>query len=93
MSAGGSLVFCVFDDEALFPALTQSLVGRIISGRTLVARASRSTPGGRRCEIAFIGAAEKSRMDAVLDAIAEGVLSMRNLGRFTRRGGMIEPRR
>jgi len=32
-------------------------------------------------------------MDAVLDAIAEGVLSMRNLGRFTRRGGMIEPRR
>jgi len=41
----------------------------------------------------FIGAAEKSRMDAVVDAIAGGVLSMLNLDQCTRRGGMIEPRR
>ena len=93
MRAGGSLVFCVFGDEALFSALTQSVVGKIINGRTLVARQAEVPQGGGSGTLPFIGAAEKSRMDAVVDAIAGGVLSMLNLDQFTRRGGMIEPRR
>ena len=41
-SAGssGSLAFCVFGDEPLFTALTQSLVGKTINGRALVAAGS-----------------------------------------------------
>ena len=36
--ATGRLTFCVFGDEPLFSALTQSLVGKTINGRALVAR-------------------------------------------------------
>ncbi len=45
----------------------------------------------QRCDIAFIGGAEKKRMDEVLDAFAgAGVLSISDLNQFARRGGMIE---
>jgi hypothetical protein len=45
----------------------------------------------QRCDIAFIGIAEKKRMDEVLEAFAgTGVLSISDLDQFARHGGMIE---
>lgn len=92
-SAGssGSLAFCVFGDEPLFTALTQSLVGKTINGRALVAVQADGPQRAQRCDIAFIGVAEKKRMDEVLDAFAgTGVLSISDLDQFARHGGMIE---
>jgi hypothetical protein len=89
--ASGSLAFCVFGDEALFSALTQSLVGKTINGRALIARQVGGPRGVQRCDIAFIGSAEKKRMDEVLDGFAgAGVLSISDLNQFARHGGMIE---
>src|SRR5258708_35820191 len=91
VSASGSLAFCIFGDEPLFFTLTQSLAGKTINGRALVARQAGGPPGVQRCDIAFIGGAEKKRMDEVLDAFAgAGVLSISDLNQFARRGGMIE---
>jgi hypothetical protein len=88
---GGSLAFCVFGDEPLFSALTQSLVGKTINGRALIARQVGGPQGVQGCDIAFIGAAEKKRMDEVLDAFTgAGVLSISELDQFARRGGMIQ---
>ena len=92
-SAGssGSLAFCVFGDEPLFTALTQSLVGKTINGRALVAVQADGPQRAQRCDIAFIGIAEKKRMDEVLEAFAgTGVLSISDLDQFARHGGMIE---
>ena len=89
--SSGSLAFCVFGDEPLLSALTQSLVGKTINGRALVARRSEGPEGARQCDIAFIGAGEKKRMDELLDGFAgAGVLSISDLDQFARRGGMIE---
>ena len=92
-SAGssGSLAFCVFGDEPLFTALTQSLVGKTINGRALVVVQADGPQRAQRCDLAFIGVAEKKRMDEVLDAFAgTGVLSISDLDQFARHGGMIE---
>jgi len=92
-SAGsiGSLTFCVFGDERLFSTLTQSLVGKTINGRALVALQADGPQRAQRCDIAFIGVAEKKRMDEVLEAFAgAGVLSISDLDQFARHGGMIE---
>ena len=71
--------------------MTQSLVGKTINGRALVARQSEGPQGARQCDIAFIGAGEKKRMDEVLEAFAgTGVLSISDLDQFARHGGMIE---
>jgi hypothetical protein len=90
--ASGSLAFCVFGDEPLFDTLTQSLSGKTINGRALIARQVGGPPQGvQRCDVAFIGAGEKRRMDEVLDAFAgAGVLSISDLNQFVRHGGMIE---
>jgi hypothetical protein len=89
--SSGSLAFCVFGDEPLFTALTQSLVGKTINGRALVAVQAEGPQRGQRCDIAFIGVAEKKRMDEVLDGFAgAGVLSISDLDQFARHGGMIE---
>ena len=71
--------------------MTQSLVGKTINGRALVARQSEGPEGTARCDIAFIGAGEKKRMDELLDGFAgASVLSISDLDQFARRGGMIE---
>lgn len=89
--ASGSLAFCVFGDEPLFSVLSQSLVGKTINGRALLARQVGGGQGAEHCNIAFIGAAEKKRIDEVLDAFAgAGVLSISDLNQFARHGGMIE---
>ena len=89
--SSGSLAFCVFGDEPLLSALTQSLVGKTINGRALVARQSEGPEGTGQCDIAFIGAGEKKRMDELLDGFAgTGVLSISDLDQFARHGGMIE---
>ena len=87
----GSLAFCVFGDDPLFFILTQSLAGKTINGRALIAREAGGPSGVQRCDIPFIGAAERRRMDEVLDACAgAGVLSISDLNQFARHGGMIE---
>jgi hypothetical protein len=89
--SSGSLAFCVFGDEPLFSALTQSLAGKTINGRALVALQADGPQRAQRCDIAFIGVTEKKRMDEVLDAFAgAGVLSISDLDQFARHGGMIE---
>ena len=89
--ASGSLAFCIFGDEPLFSALTQSLAGKTINGRVLIARQVGGAPGPEPCNIAFVGTAEKKRVEEVLGAFAgAGVLSISDLSQFARRGGMIE---
>ena len=89
--ASGTLAFCVFGDDSLFTALTHSLVGKTINGRMLTTRQAEGSPHAQRCDIAFIGAAEKKRVDEVLDALAgAGVLSVSDLNQFALHGGMIE---
>src|SRR5579859_2968629 len=87
--ASGSLAFCVFGDEPLFSVLTQSLSGKTINGRALIARQVGGGQGVEHCNIAFIGTADKKRMEEVLAVFAgAGVLSISDLSQFARRGGM-----
>ena len=85
------ITFCVLGDESLYGALAESLAGKTINGRTLVARQIGRPQEGLRCQIAFIGSAEKKQLGGVLEVLAGSpVLTVADFESFARRGGMIE---
>ncbi len=85
------ITFCVLGDESLYGALAESLAGKTINGRTLVARQIGQPQEGLRCQIAFIGSAEKKQLGGVLEVLAGSpVLTVADFESFARRGGMIQ---
>ncbi len=85
------LTFCVLGAEPLYGALAESLAGRNINGRPLVARQIASPQEGLRCQLAFIGWAEKKRQGEALDALAgSSALTVSDCEQFARHGGMIQ---
>jgi YfiR/HmsC-like len=85
------ITFCVLGDESLYAALSESLVDKTINGRALVARQIGRPQEGLRCQIAFIGSAEKKQLGGVLEVLAGSpVLTVADFESFARRGGMIQ---
>ena len=83
--------FCVLGDERLYGALAESLAGKSINGRTLVARQIEHPQEGLQCQIAFIGWAERTQVAGVLAVLAGSpVLTVADSESFARRGGMIQ---
>lgn len=85
------ITFCVLGDEAVYSALVESLAGKTINGRALIARQIGRPQEGLRCQIAFIGWAERKQLASVLDVLAGSpVLTIADFESFARRGGMIQ---
>ena len=85
------ITFCVLGDESLYGALVESLAGKIINGRTLIARQIGRPQEGLRCQVAFIGWAEKKQLAGVLDVLAGSpVLTVSDFESFASHGGMIQ---
>jgi hypothetical protein len=84
------LVLAVFDPE-LYAAVSESLAGRQVGGRVLEVRKVAGIDEALDSHLLFIGAAEASRLDKLLAAVADRpILTVSDIGGFAARGGMVE---
>lgn len=84
------LVVCIVGRDPFGEILDSTFSGKRIHGRPVIlTRHSRGTTPGV-CHLAFLGASEKSRADAVISALGSApTLTVSELPRFAERGGMI----
>ncbi|MBF0170955.1 MAG: YfiR family protein [Nitrospinae bacterium] len=81
---------CVAGEDPFGGALDE-LVGRKVGGRPLAIR--RILPGARPpegCSILFIARSEESRWRDLVRSLSPGVLTVSDIERFAREGGIIE---
>ncbi len=85
------VTFCVLGFAPLEEALEQSLAGKTINGRPVLARRIGRPEDTRQCQIAFIGWDERKRLPAVLAALnGAPVLTVSDFEQFASHGGMIQ---
>jgi len=86
-----SFVFCVVGADPLYPILGQSLRGKMLNGRTLIARRLEKPSNAQHCNVVFVGSAESKHLAEVLEGAREfSVLTVGDSGQFADRGGMIQ---
>ena len=85
---GATLTICILGEDPFGEAF-ESIEGRLIEGRRLVVE-RRVEMGDQPCDILFVSAAERRRLDVILAAL-EGapVLTVSEVDGFARRGGMV----
>jgi hypothetical protein len=84
------LVLAVFDPE-LYAAVSESLAGRQVGGRVLEVCKVAGIDEALDSHLLFIGAAEASRLDKLLAAVADRpILTVSDIDGFAARGGMVE---
>jgi hypothetical protein len=84
------LVLAVLDPE-LYAAANESLAGRQVGGRDLKVRKVAGINDALDSHILFISAAEASRLDNLLAAVANRpILTVSDIDGFAARGGMVE---
>ena len=84
------VTFCVLGNELLHNALEESLAGKTINGRALVAQQIGNPRDATRCQIVFVGWTEK-KLPELLDALGgRAVLTVSDNEQFARHGGMIQ---
>jgi hypothetical protein len=90
-SASTPVTFCVLGLAPLHDALEQSLAGKAINGRPVLARRINRPEDALQCQIAFIGWDERKRLPAVLEALnGAPVLTVSDFEQFASHGGMIQ---
>jgi hypothetical protein len=90
-AASAPLTFCVLGVAELEDALVESLTGKTINGRPVLARRIGRPEDTLQCRVAFIGCDEKKRLQAVLDALnGAPVLTVADFEQFASHGGMIQ---
>lgn len=90
-SSNDTLTFCVIGAGPRYNALQQSLSGKTIAGRPVIARRIEDRAGAQHCNVVFIGIGDKERFSEALDAAtASGSLTVGDSDRFVERGGMIQ---
>ena len=86
-----SFVFCVVGADPLYPVLGQSLRGKMLNGRTLIARRLDKPSDARHCNVVFVGSAESKHLADVLEGAREfSVLTVGDSSQFADHGGMIQ---
>lgn len=85
-----SIVVCVLGDDPFGPLLDQTIAGKAVRDRRLVARRIASAADATGCHILFISASEKERLGRILRTLGErSVLTVADSERFAESGGMI----
>jgi hypothetical protein len=86
----GPVVACVLGKDPFGPVLDQTLMGKNVQNRPIIARRIKDIEALGQCDIAFIAASEQRRVPAVL-ALAEksGVLLAGDFAGFAESGGAI----
>jgi len=89
-SSDDSLSFCVIGAEPLYDELKQSVTGKTIAGRPVIARRIENRAVDQHCSVVFIGG-DKEHFAGILEAAtASGALTVSDCDRFAERGGMIQ---
>jgi hypothetical protein len=89
-SSDDSLSFCVIGAQPLYDVLKQSLSGKTIAGRPVIARRIENRPGDQHCNVVFIGGDKEHLAEILEAATANGALTVGDSDRFAERGGMIQ---
>lgn len=90
-NADGSFTFCVMGSDPLFPVLAQTLRGKTLNGRTLLARRIETASNARQCSVVFIGGSESKDLARIpVSELGAGVLTVGDLDHFVDSGGMIQ---
>ena len=85
------IVACVFRDDAMAAALSDTVRGQKISEHSINVRVSKDQDGLRLCHLLFVGAADTRPSQSALAAIsALPVLTVSDSAGFARAGGIIE---
>lgn len=84
------LVVGVLGDDPFGGALDQTLNGKSINGRPLIARRLKWGQNLRDCHLLFICPSEKKRLVQILDSLkGAGVVTISDLDNFCQQGGLI----
>ena len=87
-AATSPFVICVLGADPFGEALDQSLAGRVVGGRPVVARRINDVESG--CHILFIADSEVRRLSTIMDKLrGASVLTVAEVNGFVDRGGVI----
>lgn len=83
------LRLCVLGDDPFGPALV-SVQGKTVADRTLAVTHITAAEDAVACQILFVGASEKRRLDHILDAVGSlPILTVADMDQFTGAGGIV----
>jgi hypothetical protein len=87
---GKPFSFCVVGSDGFGPALEDTIAGKELAGRATNVRRLRTHSDAKNCNVLFIAASERGRVQEILQSLAaEPVLTVSEIPRFAERGGMI----
>jgi hypothetical protein len=82
---------CILGQDPFGPALDAILAGETISGKNISAKRISTPQEAVNCQILFMSAAEENQLNSIIEALDKGaVLTVSDMPRFSRRGGMIQ---
>lgn len=80
---------CVIGDDPFGPAL-ESINGKTVRDRTLLAAPIATVEEAAACHILFVSASEGDRLDAILETVSgRPILTVADMGEFTDAGGIV----
>lgn len=80
---------CVADNPALVAAVTEITRGRLIEGRTVIARGLPASGPADGCDLLYLGDLDPDDAAAFLSRVRGPVLTVGETPRFVRDGGMV----
>jgi hypothetical protein len=84
------LVIGILGEDPFGPYLDETVRGETVNDRPLVVRRYRSVEEVTTCHILFISRREEGRLKSILESLrGRSVLTVSDVDRFARRGGMI----
>jgi len=85
-----AITICVLGEDPFGNFLDDAVRDKALGDRTLTVRHVIDLPVGRECNILFIAASERRRMQALLAAVATiGLLTVGDTAEFAAQGGVI----
>ena len=88
---GSSFTVCVLGQDPFGPSLDATLAGETIGGKTVVAKRISSAEESGDCQILFLSLTDDSRLNKIIaDLDKKAVLTVSDMPRFVKRGGMIQ---
>ena len=89
-NAAQPIVFCVLGRTPLSQALQEALSGKVVDHRPLVFRQLTEAKQAGKCQVVFIGMADKKQLRAALEEVkTHSVLTVGDADGFTNEGGII----
>lgn len=89
-AAGRPFSFCVLGSDSFGHVLESTIAGKTIGDRPTEVRRLKTASEAKTCQVVFIAASERGRMQQILQALSdEPVLTVSEIPGFAERGGMI----